>query len=183
VNEARSRQLEASNDMVPVEGSVDIDIPADVLWDFFARPDLWSRWNPCFLWVLNTALVKDESLIWCFQPIKKYYPYVMPAIATIIELEPGRKVTWEVTALPGFYAHHTYSIEPIGPGRSRFRSWERRPAAGFSPCGGSGSRTSRSSRIARSRAHRHSRRSIAATATCTRWPSSEISWWRSRTTR
>jgi len=131
VNEARSRQLEASNDMVPVEGSVDIDIPADVLWDFFARPDLWSRWNPCFLWVLNTALVKDESLIWCFQPIKKYYPYVMPAIATIIELEPGRKVTWEVTALPGFYAHHTYSIEPIGPGRSRFRSWEKATGRGF----------------------------------------------------
>ena len=126
-----SAKLAASTDMVPVEGAVDVEIPADELWSVFARPNLWSRWNPCFLWVLNSTLVKDEHLVWCFNPIKKYYPYVMPAIANIIELEPGRKVTWEVTALPGFYAHHTYSIEPLGPTRSRFRSWEQATGAGF----------------------------------------------------
>lgn len=131
MDEIQSQKLASSTDMVPVQGSVDIDIPADELWAFFARPNLWSRWNPCFLWALNTTLVADEHLVWCFKPIKNYYPYVMPAIANIIELVPGRKVTWEVTALPGFYAHHTYSVEPLGPGRSRFSSWEQAMGGGF----------------------------------------------------
>lgn len=131
MDELQASKLATSNDMVPVEGSVEVEIPADVLWDLFARPNLWPRWNPCFLWALNSTLVKDETLLWCFGPIKKYYPYVMPATATIIELEPGRKVTWEVTALPGFYAQHTYSIEPIGANRARFRSWENATGKGF----------------------------------------------------
>ena len=38
---------------------------------------------------------------------------------------PNRKVTWEVTVLPGFYALHTYLVEDLGEGRSRFGSWEK----------------------------------------------------------
>lgn len=128
---ARSERLAQSSDMVPVEGSVDIDVPADVLWELFARPNLWQRWNPCFLWAHNRSLVNGQRLVWCFKPIKRSYPYVMPAVANIIEVVPGRKVTWEVDALPGFYAHHTYSVEPLPGGRSRFRSWEKANGAGF----------------------------------------------------
>jgi len=54
----------------------------------------------------------------------------MPAIAKIIELEPLQKVTWEVTILPGFYARHTYYMEDLGNGRTRFGSWEK--ATGWS---------------------------------------------------
>lgn len=125
MNEALSTTLANSNDMVPVEGSVDVDVPADVLWELFARPNLWRHWNPCFLWAHNTALVQGERLVWCFKPIRPFYPYVMPAVANIIEVVPGRRVTWEVEALPGFYAHHTYSVEPLPGGGSRFRSWEK----------------------------------------------------------
>src|SRR5437879_6804637 len=49
----------------------------------------------------------------------------MFAIATIVELEARKKVTWEVTALPGFYARHTYHMEDLGDGRSRFGSYEK----------------------------------------------------------
>src|SRR6266849_1475159 len=129
---ARSQKLSTSNDMVPVEGFVEVDIPADKLWRLFARPKLWPRWNRCFVWAYNTTLVKGEHLLWCFGPIKRWYPYVMPAIANIVELEPGRKVTWEVTALPGFYAHHTYSVDPLPGDRSRFGSWEKATGASFS---------------------------------------------------
>jgi glyoxylase-like metal-dependent hydrolase (beta-lactamase superfamily II) len=111
--------------MDPVDASVEVDIPAEELWAAFSRARLWPKWNKCFLAVQNEQLRLGDQLIWCFGPIKPYYPYVMPAIANIIELEPGRKVTWEVSALPGFYAHHTYSIEPLANGRSRFRSWEK----------------------------------------------------------
>jgi glyoxylase-like metal-dependent hydrolase (beta-lactamase superfamily II) len=52
----------------------------------------------------------------------------MFAIATIVEHEatgPRRKVTWEVTALPGFFARHTYHAEDLGNGQTRFGSWEK----------------------------------------------------------
>ena len=126
----RSQQLAASHDMVPVSGAVEVDIPADELWEFFMRPYLWPSWNRCFLWAHNERLKLGDQLRWCFAPIRPVYPYVMPAVANIIELEPGRKVTWEVTALPGFYAHHTYSIDPLPGNRARFRSWEK--ATGWS---------------------------------------------------
>ena len=57
------------------------------------------------------------------RPIRRRYLYRMPAVAKIIECEPQRKVTWEVSA-PGFHARHSYLFEPLGPDSSRFGSWE-----------------------------------------------------------
>jgi glyoxylase-like metal-dependent hydrolase (beta-lactamase superfamily II) len=111
--------------MVPISGAIDVDIPAAALWAFFSKAHAWPRWNACFLWVHNRELALGDQLKWCFGPIKRFYPYVMPAVAKIVELVPGSKVTWEVSALPGFYAHHTYSVEPLPNGRARFRSWEK----------------------------------------------------------
>lgn len=125
MDSVRSKQLTRSDEMTPIEGAIDIDVPAAKLWELFAQAHLWPRWNRCFLWVHNPTLNNGSKLIWMFQPIKRWYLYKMPAVATIIELVPGRKVTWEVTALPGFYAHHTYTIDPLPGDRARFRSWEK----------------------------------------------------------
>jgi len=122
---SKAEMLADSNDMVPVAGTVDVDIPANVLWACFTQANRWSRWNKCMFWALNRSLVLGKRLIWCFDPIRKWYLYKMPAIAKIVELEKEKKVTWEVTALPGFYARHTYHIEDLGNGRSRFGSWEK----------------------------------------------------------
>jgi glyoxylase-like metal-dependent hydrolase (beta-lactamase superfamily II) len=127
----RIAELAASTDMEPVHGTIDLDIPADTLWRAFDRPWLWPRWNECFFWVRNRRLRLGDRLVWCFEPIKAGYLYKMPAIARIVELEEGRKVTWEVTALPGFYARHSYTIEDLGNGRSRFGSWEKACGRGF----------------------------------------------------
>lgn len=127
----RIAELAASTDMEPVHGTIDVDVPADVLWRAFDQPWLWPRWNDCFFWVRNRRLRLGDHLVWCFEPIKPGYLYKMPAIARIVELEEGRKVTWQVTALPGFYARHTYSIEDLGNGRSRFGSWEKAYGWGF----------------------------------------------------
>ncbi|MDD9940617.1 MAG: MBL fold metallo-hydrolase [Myxococcales bacterium] len=121
----RAAQLADSTDMVPVDASVEIRVPATELWEVFSRPQAWPEWNKCFVAVKNERLELDDQLMWVFGPIEPYYPYVMPAIAKVIELEPGHKVTWEVSALPGFYAHHTYSVEAIDDQRCRFRSWEK----------------------------------------------------------
>ncbi|MGD0420657.1 MAG: MBL fold metallo-hydrolase [Xanthobacteraceae bacterium] len=127
----RSEMLKQSQDMEPVHGSIEVAMPATVLWEGFDQPWLWPRWNPCFFWCANRRLRLGDKLIWCFEPIRPWYCYKMPAIARIVELETGIKVTWEVTAIPGFYARHTYSIEALGQDRSRFTSWEKACGWGF----------------------------------------------------
>jgi glyoxylase-like metal-dependent hydrolase (beta-lactamase superfamily II) len=122
--------LTSSEDMTPVHGYVDVDVPIEILWENFTHPNIWHCWNDCFFWVFNGELELGKQLIWCFQPIRRWYFYKMPAIAKIIELEPLQKVTWEVTILPGFYARHTYYMEDLGNGRTRFGSWEK--ATGWS---------------------------------------------------
>lgn len=122
---SKTEILLASHEMVPVEGTVEVDIPIQTLWECFRRADLWPRWNACFRSARNRDLVRGEKLVWVFNPIRWWYPYVMPASANIVESEPNRKVTWEVTVLPGFFARHTYHMEDLGNGRSRFGSWEQ----------------------------------------------------------
>ncbi len=117
--------LDQSNDMQPVTGTVDVDVPIDVLWECFAKANLWPRWNECMFWVLNRDLVSGQQLIWAFEPMKWWYLYKLPGVATLVEVEPRRKVTWEITVLPNFYARHTYFMEDLGNGRSRFGSWEK----------------------------------------------------------
>lgn len=125
-----SEDLAQSRDMDPIAGTVDLDIPIETLWECFRQANLWSRWNPCFFCAWNQDLILNRQLIWVFQPIRWWYLYKMPAIAKIIEVEPQRKVTWEVSALPGFFAHHTYHMKDLGNGRTRFGSWEK--ATGWS---------------------------------------------------
>lgn len=132
-DQEKAAGLAASTDMVPVQGTVDVDIPIATMWASFAHADSWPRWNKCFFWARNKELVKGQHLIWTFQPIKPWLPYKMWAIANIVELVPQQKVTWEVTALPGMYARHTYHMEDLGNGRTRFGSWEQGMGWGFRP--------------------------------------------------
>jgi hypothetical protein len=115
--------------MEPVHGSVEVAVPADVLWACFSRANWWPRWNPCMFWVRNHELKLGQRLIWAFQPIRPIYLYKLLGVAGIAELEEGHdgnySVTWEVTALPGFFARHTYFAEALPDGRSRFGSWEQ----------------------------------------------------------
>lgn len=132
-DQEKAARLLASRDMVPVQGTVDVDIPIETLWAFFAHANFWPRWNRCFFWAKNKNLVKGDHLIWTFQPIKPWLPYKMWAIANIVELAPQSKVTWEVVALPGMYARHTYHMEDLGNGRTRFGSWEQGTGWSFRP--------------------------------------------------
>jgi glyoxylase-like metal-dependent hydrolase (beta-lactamase superfamily II) len=114
-----------------MQGTVDVNVPIGTLWSSFVQANLWPRWNKCFFWARNKSLVKGQHLIWAFQPIKPWLPYKMWAIANIVELGQEQKVTWEVTAFPGMYARHTYHMEDLGDGRTRFGSWEQGMGWGF----------------------------------------------------
>lgn len=118
-------RLAQSLDMAPVEGAVEVEIPADVLWECFARADLWPRWNTCMYVAFKRRLVEGERLLWAFDPLRRWLPYKLPGVAKLVDVQEGRSVTWEVTALPGFYARHRYFIEDLGQGRCRFGSWEK----------------------------------------------------------
>jgi uncharacterized membrane protein len=110
---------------LPIEGSVELDMPAEELWETFLDVPHWPRWNPC-IWrsrVRGGELRKGATLAWVFNPIKPWYPYKMPARAEIVEFQPHDRVTWEVDAA-GFHALHSYRFANLGPGRSRFGSWE-----------------------------------------------------------
>jgi hypothetical protein len=111
--------------MVPVAGEVEVGLPLEVLWQVFSQTRLWPEWNSCMYWVHTRELRLGGRLVWAFQPIKRRYLYKLPGVATIVELEEGKKVTWEVTVLPGFYARHTYFMAEAGAGRSRFGSTEK----------------------------------------------------------
>jgi hypothetical protein len=111
---------------LPIEGSVELPIPVATLWRHFRVPRTWPRWNECF-WVAGVrggVVVEGRHLVWAFQPIRPAYLYKLPAVARLVEVVPERRVTWEVTALPGFHARHTYWMEPLGEKNCRFGSWE-----------------------------------------------------------
>ena len=114
-----------ADDALPVRGWGEVDRSIDDVWNTFADVSGWAEWNPCIGWARITGgeLRPGSRLIWVFKPIKRWYPYLMPATATITEVIPGERVTWEVT-MPGFHAFHSYVFEADGPTQSRFGSWE-----------------------------------------------------------
>jgi hypothetical protein len=110
---------------LPIEGSVDVALAVERLWETFVDVERWPDWNPC-IWrarVRDGELREGATLIWAFNPIRRGYLYKMPARAEIVEFEPHDRVTWEVSA-PGFHALHSYRFAGLGPDRSRFGSWE-----------------------------------------------------------
>ena len=130
-SKSKKELLAESSDMEPIAGTVEVDIPINELWECFTHANWWSHWNKCFFWAHNKQLILGEKLIWCFQPIRWWYFYKLPATAKIVEVEQEKKVTWEVTVVPGMYARHTYHMEDMGNGRSRFGSWEKAYGWGF----------------------------------------------------
>jgi hypothetical protein len=115
----------ADGDGQPVEGSVELEMPVERMWETFLDVASWPEWNPCF-WrarVLGGELRLGATLVWAFNPIEPRYLYKMPAIAKVVELEPYDRLTWEAS-LPGFHARHSYRFAALGEERCSFGSWE-----------------------------------------------------------
>lgn len=114
--------------MTPVEGFTTVSAPAEAIWERFLDVPNWPSWNRSIARarVGCGQLHEGATLIWWFNPIRGWMPYRMPARATIVEFIPVERVTWEVTALPGFHARHSYLFErDPGGDQSRFGSWEQ----------------------------------------------------------
>jgi hypothetical protein len=110
---------------LPIEGSVELDMPVERLWETFVDVERWPEWNPC-IWrarVRRGELRRGATLVWVFNPIEPWYLYKLPARAQIVEFEPCDRVTWEVRS-PGFHALHSYRFAGRGSDGCRFGSWE-----------------------------------------------------------
>jgi hypothetical protein len=110
---------------LPIEGSIELDLPVERLWETFTDVRGWSRWNPCIWrsWLVDGRLELGARLVLVFEPIKPWLLYKLPAAARIVEFEPHERLTWEVD-LAGFHALHSYRFAALGGGRCRFGSWE-----------------------------------------------------------
>jgi hypothetical protein len=110
---------------LPIEGSVEVAMSVERLWEVFLDVPGWSRWNPC-IWragVRGGELREGAKLVWAFNAIRGAYLYKLPAVAEIVEVVPAQRVTWEVSA-PGFHALHSYRFAAVAADRCRFGSWE-----------------------------------------------------------
>jgi hypothetical protein len=119
------REIISDDPELPIEGTAEVALPVERMWEAFADVPGWRDWNPCMAWarVGGGELKEGATLYWAFRPIRRRYLYRMPAVAKIVECEPERKVTWEARG-PGFHALHSYLFEPLGPDSSSFGSWE-----------------------------------------------------------
>ena len=55
--------LAESQDMSPVQGMVEVDIPLKILWAAFIHANLWPRWNKCLFWVHNRDVMTVSILL------------------------------------------------------------------------------------------------------------------------
>ena len=110
---------------LPVTGSIEVPLPVEELWDVFCEVEGWRGWNACLRRARNLGgpLRERGTLVWAFNPIEPRFLYKLPALATIVELWPRERVTWEVK-LPGLHALHSFTFEGIDESRCRFGSWE-----------------------------------------------------------
>jgi polyketide cyclase/dehydrase/lipid transport protein len=110
---------------LPIEGSVELAMRIDQLWQAFMDVERWPSWNRC-IWrarVRDGELMEGATLAWVFNAIRPWYPYKLPARAEIVEFERNDRVTWEANA-PGFHALHSYRFADLDGERCRFGSWE-----------------------------------------------------------
>jgi hypothetical protein len=119
-------QIQTHDVALPIQGSVTVPMPIGRLWEVLADVARWPDWNPCMYWARVTGgeLRAGAHLVWVFNPIRPVLLYRLPALARIVECEPRRVVTWEVSVPPGFHALHSYRFEGIDEDTSRFGSWE-----------------------------------------------------------
>jgi hypothetical protein len=110
---------------LPVEGYTTLAMPVERIWGVQLDVARWHEWNPCFAWshMLGGRTELGKTLVFVFNPIQRRFPYRLPAVAKIVELEPCERLTWEVK-LPGFHALHSYRFERLDDDTCRYGSWE-----------------------------------------------------------
>ena len=105
-----------------IQTSVDIDAPAERVWAVLADFERYPAWNP-FVREARGEVREGARLVVRLGPpggsVRTFKPVVTRA-------EPGRALSWRGTLGAGwvFRGEHTFRLEPLGAGRTRFHHGE-----------------------------------------------------------
>jgi hypothetical protein len=106
-----------------IEKVIEIDAPPEAVWRVLMEFDAYSEWNP-FIRSISGRAEPGETLTVRLEPAGGRGMTIKPKVQAV---EPDRELRWRGRLLvPGLFdGEHTFRIEPIGEGRSRFVQGER----------------------------------------------------------
>jgi hypothetical protein len=109
--------------MKTLHTQIDIDAPAERVWDALTNIADYPTWNP-FMPHLAGTLAPGERLEVRLEPPGGAAMTFRP---TVLAVEPSRELRWVGRLLiPGLFdGEHQFEIHPLGPGRVRFVQKER----------------------------------------------------------
>lgn len=108
---------------IEVMAAIEIDAPAAAIWGVLTAVDRFHDWNP-FIRDARGATDVGGTLRLRVRPS---LPLPLVFHATVIARDEPRSLRWHGEVLTGWLGRgdHTFEIEPIGDGRSRFVQVER----------------------------------------------------------
>jgi uncharacterized protein YndB with AHSA1/START domain len=115
--------------MVSARTSVEIDRPADDVFEFvaeFTNNPRWQRGMRCCRWTSEPPHGVGST----YEQQARFLGKDVRNSFRITALEPGRRVSFESTG-GSFPIAVTRTVEPLGPGRSRFTEEVQGDAHGF----------------------------------------------------
>jgi hypothetical protein len=108
--------------MQTLDATTEIEAPAELVWQVIADTPRYREWNP-FIRAIDGDLREGARLHVTIQA-----PGRMPVTfrARVMRLDPGRELRWRGQwYVPGLFdGDHALTVEPLGAGRSRFRTHE-----------------------------------------------------------
>jgi hypothetical protein len=106
-----------------LQASIEIDAPAERVWDVLSDLSRYGEWNP-FITKAKGELIEGAKLAIGIEPPGGRQMEFKP---TVLEVEPNRSVRWLGRfILPGIFdGEHTLAIEPVGESTARFTQRER----------------------------------------------------------
>lgn len=100
--------------------SIEIDRPAEIVWQIFTDFESFPRWNPFISRVFGRAAAGETVLEFVYIADGIFAPLPME----IVVCEAARELTWR-GAVPTVmaalsYGHHRFTFDDLGAGRCRF---------------------------------------------------------------
>ncbi|MEM1270336.1 MAG: SRPBCC domain-containing protein [Bacteroidota bacterium] len=101
---------------------IDIDAPTDQVWAALMDFESYPQWNP-FIREIRGEARRGARLFVRLGPAGKSPMTFKPAVTSV---EPNRKFAWLGTLVAGwlFSGEHTFELEPLGSGSTRFHHRE-----------------------------------------------------------
>jgi hypothetical protein len=101
--------------VVQVRTTIDIDAPAQRVWDILVDFERYAQWNPYHVSVQGEARQGARLSVQVLRPDGKRV-HLEPHVLRLAE---GRELTWGGGIRGVFHGEHVMRIEPTGPGTVR----------------------------------------------------------------